>query len=280
MSLIKLTIYAAALALLPLAAAAQSQTTFRCQGTDGKKYYGNTIPQQCYGRLVEQLNNQGMVIRRIEPEAKSNKDPEAEAAEKAAKEKLEAASRETMRRNRALLATYTSEKDIEEQRARALSDNHKAVREQEERVADLKKRRSGFDKELEFYQDKSGKTKVPPKLQEEIRQADFDLKVQQDSLDVKKKEVDNINAKYDDDKHRFLVLSGKNPAERGAALGMDKGATVTGGKGPSAADEYHTKTEAQRRAMRERAEVERLEREREAARRRSAYQQQQQQQPR
>jgi hypothetical protein len=277
MSLIRLTICTAALALLPLAAAAQSQTTFRCQGTDGKKYYGNTIPQQCYGRLVEQLNNQGMVIRRIEPEAKSDKDPEAAAAEKAAKEKLEAANRETMRRNRALLATYTSEKDIEEQRARALSDNHKAVNEQEARVADLKKRRAGFDKELEFYQDKSGKTKVPAKLQEEIRQADFDLKVQQDSLDVKKKEVVNINAKYDDDKQRFLVLSGKNPSERGAALGMDKGATVTSGKGPSAADEYRTKTEAQRRASRERAEVERLEREREAARRRSVSQQQQQQ---
>ena len=65
-----------------------------------------------------------------------------------------------MRRNRALLATYTSEKDIEEQRARALADNQKAVREQEARVADLKKRRAGFDKELEFYQDKSGKTKA------------------------------------------------------------------------------------------------------------------------
>jgi hypothetical protein len=198
-------ICAAALSLAPFAADAQS--TYRCQGKDGKKYYGNTIPPQCYGRAVEQLNSQGMVIKRIEPEAKSNKDPEAAAAEKAAKEKLEAANRETMRRNRALLATYTSEKDIEEQRGRALADNQKAVREQEARVADLKKRRAGFDKELEFYQDKTGKTKVPPKLLEEIRQADFDLKVQQEALENKKKEVSNINAKYDDDKKRFIALT-------------------------------------------------------------------------
>ena len=275
MSLTKLTICTAALALVPFAALAQSASTFRCQGADGKKYYGNTIPQPCYGRLVEQLNSQGMVIKRIEPESKSDKDPEVAAAEKAAKEKLEAASRETMRRNRALLATYTSEKDIEEQRARALADNHKAVREQEARVADLKKKRASFDKELEFYQDKTGKTKIPGKLQEEIRQADFDLKVQQDSLEVKKREVDNINTKYDDDKRRYLELSGKTPAQRGAALGMDKGATVTSGKAPSAADEYRAKTEAQRRAAQERAEVERLEREQEAARRRSLQQQQQ-----
>jgi hypothetical protein len=204
-----LLLCAAALALLPVAALAQSMSTFRCVGADGKKYYGNTIPPLCYGRLVEQLNTQGMVIRRIDPDAKalSEKEMEAKAQEKIEKDKREAATRESTRRDRALLATYTSEKDIEEQRGRALADNQKAVREQETRVADLKKRRAAFDKELEFYQDKSGKTKVPPKLLEEIRQADFDLKVQTDALENKKKEVSNINAKYDEDKKRFLALT-------------------------------------------------------------------------
>ncbi len=201
------TLLAAALALTPLLADAQGRSTFRCTGGDGKKYYGNTIPPQCYGRLVEQLNTQGMVVKRIDPDA-NDKDQEAKAAEKAAKEKYDAANRETQRRNRALLATYTSEKDIEEQRGRALADNQKTVREIEQRVADLKKRRAGFDKELEFYQDKKGApAKVPPKLQEEIRQAEFDIKVQQESLETKKREVNTINAKYDDDRKRFLALS-------------------------------------------------------------------------
>jgi len=205
----KLLVCAAALAATSLAAQAQPMSTYRCVGSDGKKYYGNTIPPQCYGRLIEQLNNQGMVIKRIDPDAKalSEKEMEAKAQEKAEKDKREAATRESTRRDRALLATYTSEKDIEEQRGRALTDNQKAVRESEQRVADLKKRRATFDKELEFYQDKSGKTKVPPKLQEEIRQADFDLKVQLEALENKKKEVNNINAKYDDDKKRFVALT-------------------------------------------------------------------------
>ena len=205
----KLLLCTAALALLPLATPAQGLSTFRCQSADGKKHYGNTIPPQCYGRLVEQINNQGLVIRRIDPDAKalSEKELEAKAQQKVEKDKREAAARESTRRDRALLATYTSEKDIEEQRSRALADNQKAVREQETRVADLKKRRAGFDKELEFYQDKSGKAKVPPKLQEEIRQADFDLKVQQEALENRKKEVSNINAKYDEDKKRFAALT-------------------------------------------------------------------------
>jgi hypothetical protein len=197
---------AAALALAPLLAEAQGMSTFRCQGKDGKKYYGNTVPPQCYGRLVEQLNKQGMVIKRIDPDA-SDKDVEAKAREKVEKEKRDAVTRETTRRDRALLATYTSEKDIEEQRGRALADNQKSVSEIEQRVANLKKKRAGFDKEMEFYQDKKGKTKLPAKLEEEIRQTEFDLKVQQDSLDTKKKEVSTINAKYDDDKKRFVALS-------------------------------------------------------------------------
>lgn len=275
----KLVILAAALAAAPLAAEAQPASTYRCQGKDGKKYYGNTVPPQCYGRLVEQLNAQGMVIRRIDPEA-GEKELAQKEAEREAKAKLEAATRESTRRDRALLATYTSEKDIEEQRARALADNHKAVREAEQRVAVQKKKRAGFDKELEFYDDKKGKSKPPAKLTEEIRQADFDIKVQEETLEKWKREVVNINAKYDDDKKRYQILSGKNPADRATALGMDKGVTVTT-KGPNAYDQQRAKSDAQRRATQERYEAERLDREREDARRRAQYEQQRrQQQPR
>src|SRR5262245_54803720 len=183
---------AAALALAPLAADAQS--TYRCQAKDGKNDYGSTIPQQCYGRLVEQLNAQGMVVRRIDPDEKalSEKEMEAKAKEKQDKEKRDAANREGQRRDRALLATYTSEKDIEDQRSRALADNQKAIKEQEARVADLRKKRASYDKEMEFYQDKKGGTKLPPKLQEEIRQTDFDLKVQEDALEARRKDVSTI----------------------------------------------------------------------------------------
>ena len=209
-----LTLLAAALALLPALADAQGRSTFRCTGNDGKKYYGNTVPPQCYGRLVEQLNAQGMVIKRMDPDASPNdKDLETKAAQKAAKEKYDAANRETQRRNRALLATYTSEKDIEEQRGRALADNQKTVREIEQRVADLKKRRASFDKELEFYQDKkSGKAAPPPKLSTDIRNAEIDLKAQEDLLAAKKKEVTVINAKYDEDMKRFVELAKKGGA--------------------------------------------------------------------
>ncbi len=205
----------AALALAPLAASAQS---FRCVGKDGKKYYGSTIPQECVGQRVEQLDKQGSVIRRIDPEG-DEKARAAKEADAAKKRQEEAANREESRRNRALLATYTSEKDIDDARGRALEDNQKAVKEVEARIADLKKKQAGFAKEMEFYQEPAAKDskgkpkpaakapKIPPKLSEDIKNTEIDLAAQQQLLDVKKKEVDAINAKYDEDKKRYLELT-------------------------------------------------------------------------
>ena len=195
----------AVLLALPLAAQAQS---YRCVGADGKKYYGQTIPPQCAGQVIEQLSPQGLVVRRIDPQTTATQRA-AKEAEDAAKKKEDATAREEKRRANALLSTYTSEKDIELARQRTLEDNQKAVKEIEARVATLKKRRDELQKELDFFQ---GKNKPPAKLAEDIKSAEIDLKAQEGLLAAKQKEVDAINAKYDDDKKRYIELT-KGPAK-------------------------------------------------------------------
>jgi len=197
---------ACALVAAPAAAQTAQQLTYRCVGNDGKKYYSSTIPMQCAGRVVEQMNAHGLVIKRIDPEGEEKEREEKEAA--AAKNReLEAAHREEDRRNRALLATYTSERDIEDARSRALAENQKAVQDVETRIEALKKRRAGYDKEMEFYQDKKGQSTAPAKLVEDIKNSEIDLRAQEDLLAAKKKEVLNINAKYDEDKKRYVQLT-------------------------------------------------------------------------
>jgi len=201
----------AAVALAPLAALAQqksapSSVTYRCTGKDGKKYYGSAIPPQCYGQPLELLNSRGLVVKRIDPEGDERAKAEKEAL--LAKQKEEnAAAREETRRNRALLATYTSERDIEEQRARALKDNQRSMSEVEGKIEALRKKRAGYDKELELYKDKP----TPANLTADIKNAEIDLRAQEDLLAVKKKEVLSINARYDEDKRRYkeLTRSGK-----------------------------------------------------------------------
>jgi hypothetical protein len=198
---------AAGIALLPLAAQAQqslpSQSSFRCVGTDGKKYYGSTIPPQCLGQPVEQLNNQGMVIKRIDAAA-SVAERQKKAEEEEERKKRELISKEEGRRNRALLATYTSEKDIDAARARALKENQGAVADIEKRIGGLKTRLAEQKKELDFY---SGKNKPPAKLSQDIQSTEFDIRAQEDLLAAKKKEVEQINARYDDDKKRYAELT-------------------------------------------------------------------------
>ena len=191
---------AAGLALAPFAAGAQS---YRCVGKDGKKYYGQSVPPQCLGMPVEQLNAQGMVTKRFDAAA-SAAEREKKAAEDEERKKREAITKEEGRRNRALLATYTSEKELENARARALQENQAAVKDVETKIAALKQRRGDLMKELDFYQ---GKNKPPVKLAEDIKNSEIDLKALEGLLASKKKEVDSINAKYDDDKKRYIELT-------------------------------------------------------------------------
>lgn len=191
-------------ALLATSAAAQQAPTYRCTAKDGKKYYSSTIPRQCIGRPVEQLNGQGMVVRRIDPEADEKAREEKEATLEKKREQ-EAAKRETERRNRALLATYTSERDIEDARHRALAENEKALRDVASRIEAIRKRRAGYDKELAFYKD--GK-QAPAKLSEDVQSADVELKANEELLAVKKKDVEHINARYDEDRKRYRQLTG------------------------------------------------------------------------
>jgi chromosome segregation ATPase len=190
----------AALLVAPLAAEAQS---YRCIGKDGKRYYGQVVPEECFGRPIEQLSPQGMVVKRFDPEGSAKERLAKEAAE-ARKREEDAAAREVARRNRALLATYTSEKDIDEARERALEENKKAIQEVEERIAQIRKRQAEYEKELEFY---TGKNEPPAKLTDDIRSAQTDLKSQHELLDVKKREISGINARYDEDKKRYADLA-------------------------------------------------------------------------
>jgi hypothetical protein len=198
----KTTILAAVAALMlsPLAAEAQS---YRCTSKDGRKYYGSTIPRQCIGQPVELLNAQGTVVSRIDPEG-TEKERAAKEAEEAKKRERQLAQREEARRNRALLATYTSAKDIEEARGRALADNQKVVLDIEARIAQVRKRHVGYEKEAELYKDKGN---TPAKLAEDLRSAEVELKYQEELLARKRKDADEINARYDEDKKRFVQLT-------------------------------------------------------------------------
>jgi len=175
-------VLALALAALSLAALAQS---YRCVGTDGKKYYGSSVPPQCTGQPVEQLNNQGVVVKRIDAQVSADERAKKDA-EEADSKKRAAVAKEQGRKDSALLATYPTEKDIEIARARALENPQQAVKDAESRIAALTKRRGAPN--------------------EDMKTIDSDLKTQESVRAARKKEIDAINARYDEDKKRYLAI--------------------------------------------------------------------------
>jgi hypothetical protein len=197
----RLIAIAALLAAHPLAA--QADDTYRCIAKDGKRYYGSIIPAECQGRPVELLNAQGLVVKRIDPEG-AEKERLAKEASEARKRQEESAARETARRNQALLATYTSEKDIDDARARALAENTKATQLVASRIEELRKQQAGYQKAADQHK---GKGELPEGLQHDLKTVEADLQAQQQLLEVKKREADTINARYDEDKKRFSALN-------------------------------------------------------------------------
>jgi len=173
---------ALAIALLPLAALAQS---YRCVGTDGKKYYGSSVPPQCLGQPVEQLDSRGVVVKRIDAAASADQRAKKEADDADSKKRA-ALAKEQGRKDTALLASYTSEKEIEIARARALESPQQAVKDTEGRIAALTKRRGAPN--------------------ENAGAIDTELKAQQSVLAARKKEIDAINARYDEDKKRYIAI--------------------------------------------------------------------------
>jgi len=198
--------------LLALTSAAAQERMYKCVDARGKVYYTQVPPPECLGRDTLELNKSGTLIRKnpaVVPLTPAQE--QAREAERRKKIEDEERSKEERRKNLALLNTYSSEKDIEEARTRALAEAQGAIEDTERRIAGAQKRHKELEAEKEFYV----KKQMPFKLRQEIANNDIEIKNQIVLLDAKKKEISTINAKYDEDKRRYVELtSGKGAAKR------------------------------------------------------------------
>jgi hypothetical protein len=185
--------------------------SYRCVTKAGRKYYGSTVPPQCTGELVEALSAQGTVLFRIDQPltpaqraAQQAEETTAAAAEAARREAAKAAEVQA-RRDRALLQTYADEADIERVRQRALASNREAASQVEARIAVLRKRQDELSKEAAKYKDPSA---VPDKFQQDVKAIAYDLSLQEQLLESRKREAAEINHRYDEEKRKYHELTG------------------------------------------------------------------------
>lgn len=198
----KAAIAALALALLPAAALAQGKL-YKWTDANGQVHYTDKVPTEAAGRAREELNKGGTVVRRTDAPLTAEQRAEAERERKRRLEE-DMAAREQKRKDMALLNTYSSERDIEEARARALRANEEAIKEAERKLADAQKRSEKLKAEAEFYVKKT----PPRQLQQDMSVNALELKSQTEIIEAKRRDVASINAKYDEDRRRYLALTG------------------------------------------------------------------------
>ena len=87
-------------------------------------------------------------------------------------------------------------------RLRAQQDVQKAVKAAETRIAEIREQRNKFENEAEFYKKKT----MPADVQKGLKDADYEIKAQESIIESKKKELDVIREKYDEDKRRYNDL--------------------------------------------------------------------------
>ena len=198
----QLTIFLLICAVPALAQQPANQRMYKCVDARGKVYYTQVPPRECLGRDTQELNKSGMVINKAD-RAPSAAEVQAKEADKKKKAEEAEKTKEQRRKELALLNTYSSEKDIEDQRARALKEAQDQIAATEKSISGAQKRQKELDAEKEFYVKKP----MPPKLKQEMSNVEIEIKNQTALLEAKKAEILKINAKYDADKKRYVELT-------------------------------------------------------------------------
>lgn len=180
----------------PSTKAAKGATTYmnKCTDAKGRVQYTDNPGEDC-AETVE-LSKQGVKIERTEPAGKPG------AAVQAAPTSAEAIA--VARRDKTLLATYTSESQIEEARARNLEPPVQAVKLGQTHLERARAQLDGLRKQEE--QLKQQNKPVPATLNEDLRIKSDQVAHLENELSRKQSRVDEIAARFDADLNRFREL--------------------------------------------------------------------------
>lgn len=197
------TAFSAAIALLLAAGTAQA-AMYRWVDGSGHVQYSDTPPATFNQSGGAEMNKQGQVVRRTQSEAERR----AEAERQAEQKKTEQAQQKQAQLDRALLATYTSEAEIDLARDRALENHRLMLSSAETRakavdanVADLRGRIARLQRDHQA---------VSPNLNEQLAQATRESEELKRTIESTQVAMVQVREKYAADKLRFREISAKN----------------------------------------------------------------------
>jgi chromosome segregation ATPase len=193
-----------------LVAATSAGAAYKCKDERGITHIGDTPPDKCANVVMYEISRSGMVLRTIEPtlteeQARAKAEEAARAKEKARLDD------EQRRKDLALLATYTSPKDIEVTRDRNLEPIKGRIRSAQERLEAVGKRQKELEDEMEFYKAGKGKNasktkEAPIQLRADLERTVAEKTALANNLVTYEKEMAQVRTRYDGDRDRWVEL--------------------------------------------------------------------------
>jgi Domain of unknown function (DUF4124) len=197
---LKRAIFFGAAGLLPLLAHGQ---IFTCKDAAGRTVTGDHPMPECADRRIVVLSNAGVVKREIPApltvEQKRQQDilDEKHRAETAAEEQRH-------QQDRALLARYRSEADIESSRRYYLSLSQDLIKRDQVAIDDARNQLKAANTEAEFYKHKKS---LPMGLRNKMDEANRDIAYNQKSMADHQAELSRINGKFDETVRHYRELA-------------------------------------------------------------------------
>ena len=207
----RLVILAAVLVALPAAEAA-----YKCTDEKGRTHIGDPPPPRCERVIMYEISRSGTVLRKIDP-TPTEQERQARADEMARKKEEARAADEQRRKDLALLATYSSERDFDVSRDRNIEPVQNRIKGARERYEAVEKRLRELEEETEFY--KAGKSKaaaskaaagkareVPAQLAADLDRTRREKEQLNANLAGYDREIEQIRVRYEADKKRWMDL--------------------------------------------------------------------------
>jgi hypothetical protein len=209
----KVLLPALLLALLAGAVAAQQpdkqKKVYRWVDKDGQVHYGDSVPAEYAEQDRDVLNKQGIKVGREE----GTITPE-EAAVKAAEEKAAREEQKRKLRDRVLLQTYQSVKEIEILRDTRLDLIDAQLTIQVQSLSNLRAQRAQLERIASNYapvNTEPGALPLPDEVAADLERSANDIATQQSNLERRREERESIRLAFEADIQRYQELRAIRP---------------------------------------------------------------------
>lgn len=173
---------------------------------------GDRVPPEYYDSATKELDKRGITRKTTEAaeEAERRRAEEEELARKKAEEKRRVADQ--LRRDRALLATYTSEREIDDRRDRELEQVEAQIKQLDVALKNVVERRADTEVRIEAAKKNENLAEALPALQRDLESNWAEQRRLEQRIAAREKDMQDVRARFEAQKQRYRMLTGTAPA--------------------------------------------------------------------